>query len=170
MRQANHHTYLVREVTDLYPVLGAVHALFSRCDQLAGYLQHTTQHADPSDFRHTQAGEVSTELAALHDGLVEARALLDGATRQIGAAWSSLGLLALETNGLICPECGEPAYRGIPTDLTPAQRAAATRPRYRHADGTQLCPVLGETGYEPATPIRPGPAGTSSSGSTTDPQ
>jgi hypothetical protein len=36
MRQANHQTYTAREVTDLYAALGALHALFSRFDQLAG--------------------------------------------------------------------------------------------------------------------------------------
>ena len=36
-----------------------------------------------------------------------------------------------------------------PTDLTPSQRTAEARPRYRHADGTQLCPVVGPHGYQP---------------------
>jgi hypothetical protein len=28
-------------------------------------------------------------------------------------------------------------------------------PRYRHADGTQLCPVVGPDGYQPASPHAP---------------
>ncbi len=43
IRAANHHTYSPREVTDLYPALGALHALFSRFDQLADYLLRTVR-------------------------------------------------------------------------------------------------------------------------------
>ena len=133
MRAANHQTYTAREVTDLYPVLGALHTLFSRFDQLAGYLLRTVRDADATDA--------------------------------VNHAWAELGHLALDLRELVCPECGEPAHRGTPTDLTPTQRTAGIRPRYRHADGTQLCPVVGTNidgtaidgtgGYQPASPHAP---------------
>ena len=55
---------------------------------------------------------------------------------------------------------GLPAHRGIPVDLTPAQRSRTPLPRYCHADGTQLCPVVGpgidgSGGYQPAPPHAP---------------
>lgn len=56
---------------------------------------------------------------------------------------------------LICPGCGEPVVKKAPRDLTPAQQWAGLAPRYSHAvDRTQLCPVVGEDGYEPAEPVR----------------
>lgn len=54
----------------------------------------------------------------------------------------------------ICPECGEDVVRQEPDFLTPAQRSEGLRPRYSHRDGTQLCPVVGSRGYEPAQPVR----------------
>jgi len=69
IRAANHRTYSPREVTDLYPALGALHALFSRFDQLADYLLRTVRDADPVDFRHDQGGAVAPVLIAVADGL-----------------------------------------------------------------------------------------------------
>jgi hypothetical protein len=167
MRQANHHTYTAREVTDLYPVVGALHALFARFDQLAGYLLATVAQTDPADLRHDDDGDIAAALAGLTDGLRQARAHTAHTTRAIDGAWQELSHLAPAPRELTCPECGEPAYRGIPTDLTPSQRAATVRPRHRHADGTQLCPVLGEHGYQPATPITADPATPCTTGTTT---
>ena len=73
IRRANYHTYVAREVTDLYPVLGALHALFSRFDQLATYLRHTVAQADPADFCHDAGDNVALVLADIHDGLTTAR-------------------------------------------------------------------------------------------------
>jgi hypothetical protein len=55
---------------------------------------------------------------------------------------------------LICPECVEKVVKKTPRDLTPWQRHRGDRPRYSHRDGTQLCPVMGRHGYQPATPHR----------------
>ncbi|WP_199443857.1 hypothetical protein [Umezawaea beigongshangensis] len=52
-----------------------------------------------------------------------------------------------------CPECGEAALAHTPDDLTPAQRNSRRRPAWSHRDGTQLCPVMGTGGYEPAKPV-----------------
>lgn len=52
-----------------------------------------------------------------------------------------------------CPECGELARRTVPTDLTAQQRAQGLRPSYAHHDRSQLCPVVGNDGYEPAQPV-----------------
>ena len=52
-----------------------------------------------------------------------------------------------------CPECGEPAEYGTPTDLISAQLWRPTRPIWRHLDGTPLCPVIGENGYQSADAI-----------------
>lgn len=55
----------------------------------------------------------------------------------------------------ICPECGEDAVKRTPTDLTPQQEHdSRRRPWFAHRDGTQLCPVVGPYGYEPAQPVR----------------
>jgi len=54
----------------------------------------------------------------------------------------------------ICPECGEDAVRRTPHDLTPQQQNDGRWPKFAHRDGTQLCPVVGPRGYEPAEPIR----------------
>jgi hypothetical protein len=51
-----------------------------------------------------------------------------------------------------CPECGEAAIPQTPHDLTPGQRRATRKPAWSHRDGTQLCPVVGRDGYEPAQP------------------
>jgi hypothetical protein len=51
-----------------------------------------------------------------------------------------------------CPECGEPALPRTPQDLTPVQRRATRKPAWSHRDGSQLCPVVGRDGYEPAQP------------------
>ena len=155
MRAANHQTYTAREVTDLYPVLGALHALFSRFDQLAGYLLRTVRQADAVDFRHDEGDDVALVLTAVEDGLEQARDLTAQTVRSLDGAWQQLSRLALDIPDLVCPECGEPAHRGTPTDLTPMQRTAGIRPRYRHADGTQLCPVVGPDGYQPAPPHAP---------------
>lgn len=153
MRQANHHTYIAREVTDLYPVLGALHALFSRFGQLAGYLQRTVEQADEVDFRHDEDDSVALVLGLTVDSIWHTAQLVQQATGLLASAWTHVGHLVLDIPDLVCPECGEPAHRGIPTDLTPVQRTAAGLPRYCHADGTQLCPVLGPGGYQPAAPV-----------------
>ena len=155
MRAANHQTYTAREVTDLYPVLGALHALFSRFDQLAGYLLRTVRQADAVDFRHDAGDDVALVLTAVEDGIDHARDLTAQTVRSLDGAWQQLSRLALDIPDLVCPECGEPAHRGTPTDLTPMQRTAGILPRYRHADGTQLCPVVGPDGYQPAPPHAP---------------
>jgi hypothetical protein len=155
MRAANHQTYTSREVTDLYPVLGALHALFSRFDQLAGYLLRTVRQADAVDFRHDEGDDVALVLTAVEDGIEQARDLTAQTVRSLDGAWQQLSRLALDIPDLVCPECGEPAHRGTPTDLTPMQRTAGIRPRYRHADGSQLCPVVGPHGYQPAPPHAP---------------
>lgn len=54
----------------------------------------------------------------------------------------------------ICPECGEDAVKRTPRDLTAQQLHEGVRPGFSHRDGTQLCPVVGDRGYEPAQPIR----------------
>src|SRR3954453_7689974 len=78
MRQANHHTYTDREVTDLYPALGALHTLFRRFDQLAPYLLRTVRDADAIDFRHNTAdgseGDVALTLAVVEEDLDHVRA------------------------------------------------------------------------------------------------
>ncbi|MEO6088879.1 MAG: hypothetical protein ABIQ18_37790 [Umezawaea sp.] len=51
-----------------------------------------------------------------------------------------------------CPECGEPALPKTPQDLTPIQKRAKRKPAWSHRDGSQLCPVVGRDGYEPAQP------------------
>jgi hypothetical protein len=55
---------------------------------------------------------------------------------------------------MACPTCGEPAREGTPTDLVPAHYTGQKAPEWSHADGTQLCPVIGSDGYRPADPIR----------------
>ena len=156
MRQANHQTYIAREVTDLYAAFGALHDLFSRFDQLAGYLQRTLTEADPVDFRHDdECADVAVVLTAVIDGIARARDCTAQSKRSLATGWAQLSCLVLDIPDLVCPECGEPAHRGTPTDLTPMQRTAGIRPRYRHADGTQLCPVVGPHGYQPAPPHAP---------------
>ena len=170
MRRANHLTYIPREVTDLSTALAALYALFSRFDQLAGYLQQTVAQADPIDFRHDHHGDVALSLALVGDSLDQARDHAARTARALTTGWAQLSHLALDIPDLACPECGEPAYRGIPIDLTTGQRTAGVRPRYRHADGTQRCPVVGDTGYEPAAPVRPEVADPCPSRSCIDPQ
>lgn len=53
----------------------------------------------------------------------------------------------------ICPVCSEPVIQRVPRDLTPQQRTTGTTLRHSHRDGTQLCPVMGRDGYEPAEPV-----------------
>jgi hypothetical protein len=56
---------------------------------------------------------------------------------------------------LICPGCHEVVVKKTPRDLTPVQEWAGVNLRYSHAvDRTQLCPVIGPDGYEPADPVR----------------
>ena len=160
MRRANQLTYVTREVTDLPAVLAALHTLFSRFDQLAGYLLRTVRQADAVDFRHDEGDNVALTLTAVEDGIQDARDLTAQTVRSLDGAWQQLSALALDIPDLVCPECGEPAHRGTPTDLTAMQRTAGIRPRYRHADGTQLCPVVGTDidstgGYQPGPPHAP---------------
>ena len=172
MRAANHQTYTVREVTDLYPALGALHTLFSRFDQLAGYLLRTVRQADAVDFRHDEGDNVALTLTAVEDGIAHARELTAQTVRSLDGAWQQLSRLALDIPDLVCPECGEPAHRGTPTDLSAIRRALPPLPRYRHADGTQLCPVMGPHGYQPApphAPDNPNPSPCSSSSDRHDP-
>src|SRR6185437_16049980 len=81
MRRANQLTYVTREVTDLPAVLAALHTLFSRFDQLAGYLAQTVAQADAVDFRHDQGGDVALTLTAVEDGLTRARGQAAHTTR-----------------------------------------------------------------------------------------
>jgi hypothetical protein len=56
---------------------------------------------------------------------------------------------------LMCPECEEDAVQQAPTvDLTPQLRD--NPPSCCHADGTPLCPVMGEGGYVPAEAVERG--------------
>jgi hypothetical protein len=107
------------------------------------------------DFRHDDSSPVAPVLTAVADGLDHARGAAAQTTTSINQAWAQLSHLALDIPDLVCPECGEPAHRGTPTDLTPTQRSAAVLPRYQHGDGTQLCPVIGPHGYQPAPPHAP---------------
>src|SRR3954447_20006019 len=118
MRQANHHTYTDREVTDLYPVLGALHTLFGRFDQLAAYLLRTVRDADAIDFRHDTGDDVALALALVEEDLDHVRTRTADATQVLATAWAQVGHLALDIPDLVCPECGEPAHRGTPTDLS----------------------------------------------------
>ncbi|MBA8825313.1 uncharacterized Zn finger protein (UPF0148 family) [Saccharopolyspora lacisalsi] len=54
---------------------------------------------------------------------------------------------------LICPECGEEALNKPPRSITPQMRADGA-PQYSHHDGEPLCPVVSDSGYRPAEPIR----------------
>ncbi|MEW1837496.1 hypothetical protein AB0392_06015 [Nonomuraea angiospora] len=49
----------------------------------------------------------------------------------------------------ICPECHEPAQHDEPSSWTPAW---GRPPSWSHLGGEPLCPVVGASGYEPATP------------------
>lgn len=55
---------------------------------------------------------------------------------------------------LICPECGGEAVKRPPREKVPWRAYGLKRPRYSHADGTSLCPVVGRGGYQPAEPRR----------------
>ncbi len=67
------------------------------------------------------------------------------------STWARLGT---STPAHICPECGEDATHRTPwNDLTPYRAHGRTAPAWSHLDGTPLCPVLGERGYQPADPI-----------------
>ncbi|QHA04587.1 hypothetical protein GQF42_15970 [Streptomyces broussonetiae] len=48
-----------------------------------------------------------------------------------------------------CPECGEPLQRVQPDDWIAAWGPV---PEWSHFDGSSLCPVIGDNGYEPAQP------------------
>lgn len=50
----------------------------------------------------------------------------------------------------VCPECGEPAQPVPPLYWLPSY---GPRPGWSHMDGEQLCPVMGEDGYQPAEPV-----------------
>jgi len=51
----------------------------------------------------------------------------------------------------VCSECMEPIEGGRPTD-TIAPGTDPARLGWRHKDGTQLCPVMTNAGYQPALP------------------
>jgi hypothetical protein len=65
---------------------------------------------------------------------------------------------ATEAGSRRCPECGEPAVRRAPSDLTPWQAHGQDQPEWSHADGSALCPVIGPDGYQPASPAHTTPA------------
>jgi hypothetical protein len=50
---------------------------------------------------------------------------------------------------VVCPGCGEPARKCPPRRWLAAH---GPRPRWSHADGKALCPVMGTDGYRPADP------------------
>lgn len=54
---------------------------------------------------------------------------------------------------MICPECEEPAHNMAPHSWTPAWGPA---PSWSHTDGEPLCPVMGSSGYVPASPVSAG--------------
>ncbi len=51
-----------------------------------------------------------------------------------------------------CPECSDDAVLQAPSNLVPWQANGIVPPQWSHQDGTSLCPVIGEQGYEPAQP------------------
>ena len=68
---------------------------------------------------------------------------------------ADLGIDGADHDGdVVCPQCGEAAREGVPTDPVPAHYADIPVPEWSHLDGTQLCPVIGPDGYRPADPIR----------------
>jgi hypothetical protein len=60
---------------------------------------------------------------------------------------------------MVCPECGEPAVHRLPNGAGTGSLLAAepARQRWSHRDGEPLCPVVTESGYQPALPVRTGP-------------
>src|SRR3954452_23880544 len=108
MRQANHHTYTDREVTDLYPVLGALHTLLGRFDQLAAYLLRTVRDADAIDFRHDTGDDVALPLALVEEAPDPSRALPTKVTDVFAGAWAQHGHLGLDIPALVCPEWANP--------------------------------------------------------------
>lgn len=54
------------------------------------------------------------------------------------------------SSAMVCPECGEAAEYRAPSRWTPAW---GETPRWSHADGEPLCPVVGADGYQPAQPV-----------------
>jgi len=52
-----------------------------------------------------------------------------------------------------CPECGEDAVNAPARDLVPWEAHGLEAPAWSHRDGSALCPVVGERGYEPSRPV-----------------
>jgi hypothetical protein len=54
---------------------------------------------------------------------------------------------------MICRECGEPAVHKQPRSQVPWKAHGLKCPEWSHRDGTPLCPVMGQGGYEPSQPV-----------------
>ena len=55
-----------------------------------------------------------------------------------------------DAGGWVCPECGEDVRQVPPDRLTPG----CPPQKFSHLDGEPLCPVIGDAGYCPASPVR----------------
>ncbi|TQS43733.1 hypothetical protein [Cryptosporangium phraense] len=62
----------------------------------------------------------------------------------------------------VCPECGEPVEHVPPYDAGTGALAGGdpARQEWSHLDGEPLCPVVTDTGYQPALPTRIDPPST----------
>ncbi|WNV83245.1 hypothetical protein [Umezawaea sp. Da 62-37] len=136
--------------TDPLTLAWTVEALMTVADRVASLLSATaaaaqrladeaTTPAETTAYRevHNKAASAAQAAVRLH------RTLSTAATRAGDARARAVRK---------CPECGEPALSKTPQDLTPSQRRGKHRPAWSHRDGTQLCPVVGRDGYEPAQP------------------
>lgn len=119
--------------------------------QLLHHLRHrATRAADHPDYPDPVREAVGQFAVALRD---TAR-LVGGAVKAAHQVREHARVLADTARGSTkCPECGEPAIRATPTDLTPIQRQQGIRASHAHRDRSQLCPIVGDTGYEPAQPV-----------------
>jgi hypothetical protein len=60
---------------------------------------------------------------------------------------------AAEQPATACPECRETSVNQETTDAVPWTAHGLETPQWSHEDGSSLCPVTGERGYEPAQPV-----------------
>jgi hypothetical protein len=112
------------------------------------------RHANTAADNEGSPAPVRDRTRALADELAAATKGARRTTRVLrGLETQAADLKAAAQDLKRCPECGEPAVRATPTDLTPLQRAQGVRPGFAHRDRTQLCPVVGTDGYEPAQPV-----------------
>lgn len=80
-------------------------------------------------------------------------------------AWASVRTVADTRGGaeggMVCPECGEPAFAEPAADLVPWHTHGMEVPGWSHADGSSLCPAVAAGGYRPAVavPAHAGPGG-----------